>query len=87
MDASETFKVRDFEGFVLPKLAILREAARTRVMPREGIIAATSVSFAARYARYAADDVSPDVRLRDKTTPTIALNLIYLLIPTAEEQS
>ena len=56
-------------------------------MLRVGMIAAIPASFAAGYIRYAPEDVSPDVRVGDKATPTIALNLIYLLIPTAEEQS
>jgi hypothetical protein len=64
-----------------------RVDARMRVMLRVGMIAATPASFAAGYSRYAPEDVSPDVRLGDRTTPTIALNLIYLLIPTAEVQS
>jgi len=85
--SSETYEVREFEGFTLPKYIILRVDARMRVMLRVGMIAATPASFAAGYTRYAPEDVSPDVRLSDRTTPTIALNLIYLLIPTAEEQS
>ena len=56
-------------------------------MLRVGMIAAIPASFAAGYIRYAPEDVSPDERIGDRATPTIALNLIYLLIPTAEEQT
>jgi hypothetical protein len=85
--SSETYEVRELEGFTLPNCIILRVDARKRVMLRVGMIAATPASFAAGNVRYAPEDVSPDVRIGDRATPTIALNLIYLLIPTAEEQT
>jgi hypothetical protein len=71
----------------LPTAAIPRDRASTRLVLRVGIIAATSASFAAGNIRYAPDDACPDVRLGDRTYPNNCINLIYLLIPTAEERS
>ena len=71
----------------LPTAILLALETEERYLPVD-IIAATPASFGAGYIRYAPDDMcTDDVEKGDKIYPNNGIDLIDLLIPTAEERS